>query len=420
MQALSRACQLVNLLSAGDVVPGCYDLYPDPQAPATVVASCEKLAHRAGVAIAPEEMESILRSLSFTVSREGDTLTATAPDFRQDIEGSADLCEEILRLHGYNAIPSTALRGETTPGGRSPRMLQSDAARDVLTGLGWYETMGFSFVSLKSIQLLGLDERDARLSPLTLRNPLGEDTACMRTTLAPSLLKALAGNMSRGVASAALYELAATYDPSARTEENLPLEKRALTLGAYGEGADFYAIRGAAELLCARFGVQTRVVPGGDCYYHPGRRARLLCGDVQIAQLGEIHPDVAERFELTARTYLAEIDFEALIACETPMATVKPLPRTPAVSRDIALVMQGDVPLGEVLAAMREAGGALVEDAALFDVYRGAQIGEGNKSAAFSLVFRASDRTLTEDEVQKRMDAIQRACKEKFGAEIRS
>ena len=418
--ALNRACQLVNMLDAGDVVGGCYDLYEKLEAPQPIVCSVKRLAARTGVDITADEMVKALEKLNFTVSLDGDTLTATAPDYRQDIERDADICEEVLRMVGYDRIPSTRLRGETTPGGLNPLMLRKARIRMALSGLGYDEIMTFSFVSLKSIAALGLSEDDPRMKPIMLRNPLGEDTACMRTTLAPDMLRILSGNYTRGNEVAMLYEFGTLFDGTRRTEEGLFVESPTLILGAYGKGLDFFSIRGAVETLCALEGVSVKVDPGADCYYHPGRSARLMHGDTVIAQLGQVHPDIAAKNDLPEETLMAEVDMVALYANAEPMGQVAPISRMQAVTRDIALVMDNSQPLGPVMDAIRTAAGPLLEDVKLFDVFRGIQLGVGKKSAAFSLVFRSPDQTLTDETVNPIMDKVLKVCKEQFDAEIRS
>ncbi|MBQ7455392.1 MAG: phenylalanine--tRNA ligase subunit beta [Clostridia bacterium] len=420
MTALERACQLVNLLDAGDVVGGCYDLHEKLEKPQPIVCSVKRLAARTGVAITADEMVNALEKLNFTVVLDGDTLTVTAPDYRQDVERDADICEEVLRMVGYDRIPSTRLRGETTPGGLNPRLQRQQRLRGLLSGLGYDEIMTFSFVSKKSIESLGLPEDDPRMQPILVRNPLGEDTACMRTTLAPDMLRILSGNYNRGNECAMLYEFGTLFDGTQRTAEGLFPETPALALGAYGKGLDFYALRGAVEALCAQEGVGVKVVPGADRYYHPGRSARLMHGQAVIAQLGQVHPDVAQRYDLPEETLIAEIDLSALAEYAAPMGTVAPISRMQAVSRDIALVMDSAQPLGPVMDALRAAAGPLLEDIRLFDVFRGAQVGLGKKSAAFTLTFRSPDQTLTDETLSPLMKKILKVCKEKFDAEIRS
>ena len=241
----------------------------------------------------------------------------------------------------------------------------------------------------------------------------------MRPSLVPSMLKTLSYNMSHGTAEANLYEAAAVYDPHHPTADGLPLEKQTLCLGSYGEHADFYTVRGALEAVLCSVGIPCETVAGGDAYYHPGRCARLVNGETVYAQVGEAHPSVREDFGLPKRAVLAELDLQALLANAVPMGELSPLPRFPSVARDLALVMDESVAVGPLMAAMRRAGGKMLESIQMFDVYRGAQVGESKKSVAFSLVFRAEDRTLTEAEVARAMEKVQRSCERLYGAVIR-
>ena len=420
MEAMNRACQLIHELDAGDVISGCIDLYPDPQPRQVIEASCARIAHRTGVDIPPEEIERILRALHFEVTREGDRLTAVVPEFRQDVDGEADLSEEALRVYGYDHIPSTRLRGETTPGGRSEKMLLRDDVAGTLTGMGFCEIMNYSFVSPRQIEKLGLPEDDARRHTLAIRNPLGEDTSVMRTTLVPDMLSTLALNMNHGNEGARLFEIATAFDPDHRTEENLPHETRVLCLGAYGKEEDFFTLRGAVERLLGHLHIDVTIEAGGDDYYHPGRKALLRHGDAVVCTLGEVHPLVRERFDMPARAWVAEMDMDQLLTLARPMGAVKPMPRYPAVTRDLSLVMDESVQVGPLLADMAKAGGAILEDARMFDVYRSPLLGADRKSVAFSFVFRGADHTLTDAEITGAMDRLRKIAEEKHGAVLRA
>lgn len=419
MDALDRACMLVNLLDAGDVVSGVIDLYPAPRPAQVITASVRRIQERAGVEIPAGDMVRILRKLHFGCEREGDILTVTVPAFREDLDGEADVCEECLRIYGYDHIPVTPLCGQTTQGGVSPMKALKDRAARLLTGMGYLEIMNFSFTGVKEIQKLGLPKDDPRNDPMPIRNPLGEDAAVMRPTLACDMLRTLAFNMNHSTESARLYEIAAVFDHHRPTGEGLPTETQTLCLGAYGPDADFFTVRGAAEALLRACGVTCEVEAGADVYYHPGRCARLVRGGVVFATVGEVHPAVRERFDMPRRAVIAELDLHALLAAARPMGEMKPLPRFPAMQRDLALVMDDGVAVGPLMADMRKAAGSLLESIQMFDVYRGVQIGSGKKSVAFSLTFRAADRTLTDEEVQRAMDKVARVCDEKHGAAVR-
>ena len=420
MDALNRACQMVNELDAGDVVSGVIDLYPKPLAPVTLTVSCARMARRAGVDIAPEEMEEILRKLLFQVKRNGDEMIVTAPAFRQDIEQEADICEEVLRYAGYDRIPVTHLRGETPMGGLNDTGRREAAIRGQLTGMGFYETMTFSFISAKSIQQLGLSADDPRNHPITIRNPLGEDTACMRTTLLPGALKTVAANIKNGNDSGRIYELGTIYDGQAKTAEGLPVETHELVMAMWGQ-ADFYAIRGAVEALCRQAGIAYHIAACDEPYLHPGRRAALTAKDGQVlAVLGEMHPDTAERLDLTGRVYVAKVCLPLFFEMTQPMGEVKPIARFPAVNRDLALVMPESQQVGPLMDAIRSGCGPMLEDIRMFDVFRGIQIGPGNKSVAFSLTLRAADHTLTEEEISRLTEKALKISKDQFGAVLRA
>ena len=419
-EAVDRACQLVHMLDAGDVVEGVYDHYSKPIERPEIVASVRRIGRRAGVDIPGEEMARILRALHFDVTLDGDVLCARPPAFRQDVEAEADLCEEVLRIYGYEHLQSTLLRGESAGGGKSLRMRAADRVKRVLTAMGYYEAISFSFVSPKAIDKLHLAEDDPRRAQLKLLNPLGEDTGAMRASLAPSMLGMLALNFSRGNQQAALFEVAPVFDAAARKPGELPDERWTLCVGGYGPGLDFYQLRDVLTELLRQFGVPCRVAAGGQPYHHPGRAATLLAEGQPIATLGEVHPEVCDAFALPRRPLIAELDLERLMALEGPLDKVAPLPRFPAVTRDLALAMEESVPVGGVVEAIAEAGAPLLEQVEVFDVYRGAQVGEGKKSVAFSLVFRHAERTLEEADIAPVFDAIVRACKERFDAAIRS
>ena len=419
-EAIDRACQLVELLDAGDVIEDAVDVYPAPAPTKIIETSVRRICKRISVDVPGEKMKEILESLEFGVELSGDRMVVTVPNFREDVEMEADISEEVLRIYGFEHLSATLLRGETTPGGRSPRMQLTDKLGRILTGLGMYEIKNFSFVSPKLLDRLGLAADDPRREQLRLLNPLGEDTSVMRSTLVPSMLQTLALNQNRGNEQAMLYEIAPVFDASARTEEGLPDEHWMLSIGAYGSQIDFYAVRNAVTEMLRQFGITCEIEPAAEPYHHPGRAAILRAQASVIARIGEVHPDVLEAFDMTRRALIAEVDLRALDTLKKPMGEVKPLPRFPAVTRDLALVMDESVPVGTVLASIRKAGGALLESAEMFDIYRGAQMLTGKKSVAFSLIFRSPDRTLVDEDVNAVMTKILSVCEKEYGAVIRA
>ena len=419
MEALDRACQLVDLLDAGDVVGECYDFYPAPAAPKAIEASVARIRSWTGVDMPGEEIASILRKLYFRVTLAGDTLTAEAPDFREDVDGFADLAEEALRYYGFEHLVSTRLRGEVPRGGRGESMKLADKVKALLVAMGGHEITTFSFIAKSALEKLGLPQDDPRLCPVAIRNPLGEDTAVMRTSMVPGVLSVLATNDNRQNDGALFFELGRVFAGYNRPAGELPVETPMAALAAYGPGQDFYRMRGAVEEILRVMGIECTLEAGADAYYHPGRSATLRHGDTVVATLGELHPSTLEAFDAPARACLAEINLAAVEALATPVTAIEPLPRFPAVGRDVAFVLDEAQPIGPVLAAIRRAAGSLLEKAELFDVYRDAKLGKGKKSAAFSMRLRAQDHTMTEEEINRTFEKVVRSCEHQFHAEIR-
>lgn len=420
MEALQRACQMVNELDAGDVVKGVIDIYPNPIEPARLSVPVDYINRRTGVTVSGEEMKRILEKLQFAVTLENDVLHVTAPAFRQDIEQMADISEEVLRYAGYEHIPSTGLKGETTQGGLNEKTARHFKLQDLLCGMGAYECMNYSFISRKVITQMGYEENDPRNNPVMIRNPLGEDTACMRTTLLCGLFKTLSTNQRGGNEQGRIFELGSIYDSAARTEENLPVEHDTLALGVYGAKEDFYSLRGMVEAILRNLGVKYVIENCQETYLHPGRRAQITAQDgTVLCVLGQVHPDTAEKFDMDDKTYVCQLDVEKTFAAAQALGHVAPIYRTPAVSRDLAFVMDDSVQLGPVMAEMAAACGDKLEDIRLFDVFRGVQVGEGKKSAAFNLILRGKDHTLTEEEINSSVKKAIKAA-EKFGASLRA
>ncbi|MBQ6324746.1 MAG: phenylalanine--tRNA ligase subunit beta [Clostridia bacterium] len=419
MEALERACMLVNMLECGKVVPGCYDNYPNPKEPVEIEASVSRICRRIGVDVPGEVMEDILNRLYIDTTVAGDTLHCEVPAFRQDMEGEADVSEEVLRMYGYDHIPSTLMNATTMAGRQDEKTVVNNRVKDALVGMGLYEILNYSFISPRWLDHLGLDENDPRRNVVKLRNPLGEDTSVMRTTLVPSMLNTVAANLNRNIPGGMLFELSKVFVPAEKAGE-LPAEKAALCIAAYGEGVDFYTVKNIVTWLLAKFGVQASIAAGGDSYYHPGRKAIMAVGSTRLAALGEIHPDVAEAFDIKGRVIVAEVDLDALRPLEKDFYGIKPLPKFPAVSRDIAVVVDEAVGAGTMMDAIRAAAGKLLEDAKLFDIYRGEKLGAQRKSVAFAITLRAPDRTLTDEEINAAMEKVLKALSEKFGAELRA
>ena len=296
-------------------------------------------------------------------------------------------------------------------------MKVSDKISRILVGKGAYEIRTFSFFGPKELEKLGLPAEDHRNDAIRIRNPLGEDTSIMRTTLVPNMLETLALNQNRNNETALLYEIAPVFEKDEKSE--LPHERPILCIGGFGKDVDFFCVRDIVLDILRQFGIEAGLKRSAEAYLHPGRAAALCAGDDVIAQIGEVHPAVAANFELNKKSVVAEVDLEKVYACRSDMQHIRPVWNFPPVKRDIALVMDERVMVGAIEDLIRREGGELLEKAEVFDIYRGAQIGEGKKSMAFKLRFEAEDHALTPEEVDRFVKKILGNLKFKLGAEIR-
>ena len=415
LPAVNRACELVELLGAGEVLDGVIDILNHVPQPTVLQLRPEKINALLGTDVPVDEMQSILKRLDFGVDGE----TVTVPSWRGDVEHYADLAEEVARFHGYNNIPSTLQRGETTRGGYTPEQQLERALGAVCRSCGYSEIITYSFISPACYDKIGWSPDEPLRNSLKILNPLGEDTSIMRTTALPSMLETLQRNCNYRNKSARLYEIGKIYLPGG--PDGLANEPKMVTLGAYGEDMDFFAMKGAVEALLREIRAQDVHFEtcSSDPSYHPGRCAAVYAGGEQIGVIGQIHPLVARNYGADTDLYCAELSFDALLAAQGPGAEYVPLPRFPAVNRDIALVCREEVTVGALTACIRRAGGKLLRDTALFDVYRGTGIAAGSKSVAFSLTLRADDRSIVAAEADDEIKAILEALEKELGAVLR-
>ena len=394
---LMRACELVELLDAGDVVDGIIDVYPTK--PEATVLPFEPARYNAflGMNISREEMVKILSQLDCRVEDN----KIYIPSFRADLACMNDIAEEIMRIHGYNEIPSTKICAETTEGGRSPKQQFRVDTENLLYGMGVDEIQTFSFISPKYYEKIGIPADSPAARSVVISNPLGEDTSVMRTTTLPSMLEVLARNLNFSNENVRLFEIGSVYIPS-EDSTKLPHEGKVLTMGLYGD-ADFYTVKGIIENVLALAAIKGAVYTActDNVSYHPGRCATLSVGDVKLGVFGQIHPTVAARYGADCPLYAAEIDFDALFAARKAEKIYKSLPKFPAITRDFSLVCDEELEVGKIIAVMKKAGGKQTEDVRLFDIYRGPQIGEGKKSVSFRMTLRAEDHTLTLEDAEK-------------------
>lgn len=419
LDAVNRAAQLVEELGAGAVCSGVIDCYPVKAVKRTIPFNPDRINALLGADISADKMKEILTRLEIEVNEEKETVTA--PTFRPDIECEADLAEEVARFYGYNNISATLLEGKAaTVGGRTREQKIVDIIRRTMQSGGLSEIYTYSFTSPKVFDKINLPDNSELRKAIVIRNPLGEDYSIMRTTTLPGMMEVLATNYNRRVDEVRLFEISYVYLPKSLPLTELPWEKPVLTLGMYGS-VDFYDLTGALEELMAVLGIKRYLLePVKDnASFHPGRTARLVIDGKPCGILGEVHPDVSEKFEAAKRNYAAMIDIEPLIAGAMLTPEYKPLPRYPAVIRDIAILVDDSVPVMQIGRLISEKAGKIFEELKLFDVYRGKQVPEGKKSVAYSITFRAADRTLTDEEASSAMTKIISALSDNLGAQLR-
>ena len=418
LPALQRACELVELLDAGEVVDGIIDCYPTKKPQVHIPLEVERMNRFLGVDLSEDYMVSILRSLDCRVEN-GDIIP---PSFRGDLNNMNDIAEEIIRIYGYNEIHATYMNAETTQGGRTAKQSFELALDRALYGMGVNQIQTFSFISPKFYDRIRMPADSPLRRSVVITNPLGEDTSVMRTTALPSLLEVLERNNNFSNENVRLFEDATVYIPS-EDPNALPAEKKVITVGMYGEGADFYAMKGIVEnlLAVARISDVTVTAETADPTFHPGRCAKALAADgTVLALFGEVHPLVAAEYGFNRAVLAATVDFEALWNAADLTIDYKPLPKFPATTRDFSFICPEEMEVGTVMAVIRRAGGKLVENVALFDMYRGENIGAGNKSVAFRVTLRAADRTLTVEEADKASAKILKDLEFKLGLKLRS
>jgi phenylalanyl-tRNA synthetase beta chain len=419
--ALRRALQLVNQLDAGDVVAGIIDVYEHPAQAQPVSVKPDYIRSLIGIPVPTETMVEILNSLNIQTSVADGELHCVPPDYRQDIVRGADIAEEVLRIYGYDRIETGAMRTQLQVGRISPQEVLRRFVREEMCAMGYSEVSTYSFYSPKVFDRLRLAEDSPLRAAARISNPLGEDFSLMRTTLIPSLLEVLATNMNFSVANAAIFEIGNRFLPKALPLEELPDEELTLCFGAYGD-IDFNQMKVTVERLIRVSGSRGRTsfTRADAPYLHPGRSADVWVEDQLLGTFGEVHPDTAEAFGLPRRVYVAEINLAVYKAITVPRKQVEALPRYPAVERDIALVVREEVPVGDMLATIRKAGGRVLEDLALFDIYRGESLGSGNKSVAVKLTLRAADHTLTNEEIGAVVEKALSACEKSHQASLRA
>ena len=416
--AIDRACQLVEELGAGEVVGGMVDVYGKKKEPVRVLFDADAINNLLGTDISKEEMIGYFEKIGLAYDEGSNEVIA--PTFRHDLFRVADLAEEVARFYGYDNIPTTLPRGEATTGKLSFKLRVEEVARDIAEFCGFSQGMTYSFESPKVFDKLMIPEDSLLRQTVEIINPLGEDYSIMRTTSLNGMLMSLATNYNRRNKDVRLYELGNVYLPKALPLIELPEERMQFTLGMYGDG-DFFSMKGVIEEFFDKVGMhgkETYDPQAGKPYLHPGRQANVIYDGTVVGYLGEVHPDVADTYGIGTKAYIAVIDMPEIVKRATFDRKYTGIAKVPAVNRDISMVMPKEILAGQVEEVIEKKGGAYLESYALFDLYEGAQIKEGYKSVAYSIVFRAKDKTLEDAEVTEAMERILKEL-EGMGIELR-
>lgn len=401
MVALLRACELIEMLGCGEVVDGIIDVKGNMSPAPRVPFDPEGINRFLGTDIPESRMREILISLGFTFDKD----EVVSPSYRIDIHNKADIAEEVARIYGYDKIPVSQLRG-SSEGSLSATQKYQRSIENAMLAMGCYEVMTFSFVSPKQYDRMNLTNDSALRNSVKILNPLGEDTSVMRTCVLPSMLEVIKTNYNNRNPYGAFYEIGNEYIPTSPT--TLPDENPQVTIGLYGENEDFYALKGIVEGLMEAGNIKDYdVVPVNDNpTFHPGRTAKIVKDDVTLGIFGEVHPAVAENYDIGTKAYIAKFDLKAMFNFADSVKTYKPLPKFPASTRDLSLLADKSLPIIEIEKAIKRVIPNILEEVKLFDVYEGSQVPEGKKSVSYSIVLRASDRTLTVEECDNAVNKV--------------
>lgn len=417
--AVDRVCALVEELGAGKVMTGVIDVYNEVRESHTLEVDSNWVNRFLGSSISKEDMKKYLDGLDLTTEIKGDILVVNCPTFRSDLNIKEDIAEEIARIHGYNNFESTLPHCEAIKSGKSEKHKLEDKIIEALVASGMNQSISYSFVSNKIFDKLLIPQDSELRNVVEIRNPLGEDFKVMRTTTLASMMESLARNYVKSNESAMLFEIGKVYIKN-NDEEKLPEERNVLTIGMYGAG-DYLELKGVVENVLDALGIDNGafIRESENSSFHPGKTAALKLRNKISGVLGEIHPDVSENYGVDTRCFVAELNLDMLMECAKMNKKYKALPKFPAVTRDIAILVDDRVLVQEIEDTIKKQGGNILESAKLFDIYKGSQIPEGKKSIAYAITYRHADKTLTDAEVNKVHDKILRSLEHKLGAELR-
>lgn len=424
LRAANRACQLLEELEAGDVCPGIIDVYPSPVTHRQETLRPYRVNDLLGTDMTPEEMVSILHKLEIGAELKDELIHITVPTFRLDLEQEADFIEEIARIYGFDNIKPTLMKGDIMVGGLSHRQRMEEEIKKTMSVMGCFEAVTYSFVSPSGVDKICLPDNSIKRDFVKLLNPLGDETSVMRTTMLPNMMEVIGRNINRSVQAGRFYEIGQVfYGRVGEDQAVLPLEVTELVMGMFGAGNDFFTMKGMLTHLCNRMGIGPLNFQreANHPTFHPGRCSNVLVGEERLATLGEVHPLVAEKYDLGGeRAVLAEINGDKLLNLARIEPLYTSLPRFPSIVRDLAVVVETDTPVSDIETIIGEQGGDLMETCQLFDVYQGVQVGEGKKSVAYTVTFRHPERTLKDKEVNQRYEAIVAELKNRINAVLRA
>lgn len=421
--AIDRALTLIQTNGWGTIISGTIDTNMNAVKPRTLTVPYKKINNILGIKVPTEKMVEILNSLQIKTVVKGKRLECQIPAYREDIEGANDLAEEIIRLYGYNKIKSTlfADASKQTMGGRDAFRTKEDLLKRILTAKGANEIITYSFISPKTFDILRLPKNDALRNAIPILNPLGEDVSIMRTTLVGSMLSIIGSNFSKNNKDGIFFETSKVFAPKALPLKDFPVETETLCVGMYGADYDFFALKGLLDSVFSAFKIdKTTYARVNKPYLHEGRSAEIFVEGESVGYIGEVYPDVQEAYDIDTRVYVAEINLVKLFAHAVDHREFKALPKYPAISRDLALLVKDGVSSDQVVAVIRKVTNRkLLESVEIFDVYKGQGVPKGNTSIALTVVFRAPDRTLTDDEVQAEIDHALKSMKRKYRVKLR-
>lgn len=416
VDACNRVCQIIESIGAGKIVKGVIDRGNKKDVLREIIMLPKNCNNLLGTNIEDEKMVEILNSLNIESKIIDDKIISKIPYFRKDLEMEADLIEEVGRIYGFHNIPPKPLEGNVLKGSKSDLRKTEDKCKDILYGMGLYEITTYSFISPKEYDKFEVDKDNSLRNYVEIENPLGEDFSSMRTTLLPNMLKVISKNSNYGIKKGMLFEIGNTFH---KEDKDMPVEIRKISMGMYGD-FDFFNIKGVVENLLEKFGVRHKfITESNNSSFHPGRTAKIISENIEIGIIGEIHPDVKNNYDIDERVYVAELDLHEILKNKNEDKIYHEIAKYPSVTRDISIVVDENVLVGEIIHEIESMKIDDLEKIEIFDIYRGENIESGKKSLAYTMIFRAKDKTLMEEEVNIKYEKILDRVESVFDAKLR-